>query len=201
MKKMFFIFPLLSFLKGSSQDSLNEYLLYSKLRFDYDTTHFMRIEKKKQGYLFVFPADTVYMYKIDSAGLRSDTIPLISQSIYGPYKFRKKGNRILFRDASRSKKYNDLYELSNREFSAPDLFSTATDSYNIRATLLNPDTLLIVGNKKFFCFKYLQIVRYAGITYRTIYIDKKTFLPIRIDYYDDKALKYLNEEVFLLIDK
>jgi len=81
------------------------------------------------------------------------------------------------------------------------LFSTATDSYNIRATLLNADTFLIVGNKKYFCFKYFQIVDYGSKIYRTIYIDKETFLPIRINYYDDKDLKYLNEEIFLLIDE
>src|SRR5688572_5585339 len=166
MKTMLLIFLLVSFFRGFSQDSLNGYLLYSKLRFDYDTTLFMKIDKTKQGYLFVFPAHTINMYKIDSAGLISDTIPLISQSIYGPYKFRKKGNRILFRDASRSKKYSVLYEISNREFSAPDLFSTATDSYNIRATLLNADTFLIVGNKKYFCFKYFQIVDYGSKIYR-----------------------------------
>ena len=122
----------------------------------------------------------------------------INQSIYGPYEFYKKKNRILFMNVERNKKYQLLYELNSKEFYAPNLFSSNADTYDYLTSLLDSNASLDVGDKRFPCFKYLQAFSDRPKLYRVIFIDKKTFLPIRINYYDDKDQKILTKEIFLL---
>ena len=174
--------------------------LYSKKENNNDTTYAFSVVKQKEGYLFVFPEDTTVAYKqINQHGLRFDTILLRTQSSFGPYKFIRQGKKILFKDISRAKRFEDLYEIKGIEFYSPELFSTNTDSYNILTQMLDSNSVVQIGANRVVCFKYLQILDYHyKKTYRVLYINKKSLLPYRLEYYNDSTLKTLLREVFVL---
>ena len=105
----------------------------------------------------------------------------------------------MFKDLSKSQKLFDLYNVNYEKFLAPDLFSTSTDSYNIATTLLDSNCVIFSGNNTVKCYKYLQVIegRFDNM-YRVIYVGKKNLLPCRIENYNDKELKRLLSEIFVM---
>ena len=179
-------------------DSIN--LFYTSLETG-DTTLFVIIKKTHQGALFVFPYEKgveYFTFRPDST-LEKHRLPG-SQSIYGPYKFKKRKNKIVFQDKNISKKYRDFYKLTDSLHLVPYLFSTSTDSYNIRNKLLDSNAVIDIGGISLKCFKFLQI-HYGHSQsydkyYRIVYIDKQSFLPFRIERYLDKECTWLKSVVF-----
>ena len=139
-----------------------------------------------------------YTYREDST-LEKHVIP-DSQSIFGPYKFKRIRAKILFQDKNSDKKYRDLYELSGQEHLSPNLFSSGTDSYSITTKLLDSNILLNINNINVPCFKFLQYTTgylHSSKYYNVLYINKNNFLPCRIESYFDKELKQVVSIIFM----
>jgi hypothetical protein len=167
-----------------------------------DTFYYCSVTKNDKGFSFVFPEITAQYYKLkDSATMTFDTIIQKRTSVFGPYVFLKKENKILFKDLNKSKKYHDLYSIADSEFLAPDLFSSSTNSYSILTKLLDSNTVLQAGSRNISCFRYLQAMEYHyNKEYRVIYIDKRSLLPYKFEYYVSKDLKNMSREIFTVID-
>lgn len=189
----------LSSLSAQKGDELFKF--YSKDFVKNDTTYCFSILKHNRVYKFVFP-ETVSSYFIlkDSFNMIFDTVSERRRSVFGPYIFFRRKNRIQFKDLSRSRKPADLYLIKyNEEFLAPDLFSTSTDSYNISTQLIDSSIVLKIGNNIFKCLKYLQIENYDNHRqYSIAFIDKRSLLPLKYEYYKDKELKQINNEIFAI---
>ena len=164
-----------------------------------DTTEFCIIVSDSQSHTFFFPEriDVTYQLK-DSINMVYDTIRERFVFSHGPYEFVKKDDKIMFKDLRRSKKLSELYDLNSEEFLAPNLFSTSTDSYDIPTTLVDRESVITVGRNSVKCYKFLQVMegRFDN-QYRLVYIEKKSFLPFRMEYYKDKELKKLLTEIFI----
>jgi len=192
------IFSLLSLRTLCQTQTLYSYQLGA---FGIDTSLFVTIQKGAHGISFIFPVQkgmAIYTIKNDTI-VESGRIP-DNQSIYGPYKFKKKKNKIVFQDKNISNKLRALYELIDSVHLCPYLFSTSTDSYIIKNKLVDKNATLNIGETKLDCFKFFQV--YSGhnpirdIYYRVLYLDKASLIPLRIENYDDKECKYLNSVVF-----
>jgi hypothetical protein len=175
---------------------------YEKVMNKADTSYYYSAIQNDKGYRFVFPELTSRYYKLkDSVKMLFDTIFVKTKSEVGPYKFLKRRNKILFKDVNRSKKFFDLYNISKDEFLAPNLLSSSTDSYEILTKLLDSNAVLRVGSQDVSCFKFLQKMVYDySKEYRLLYIDKKSLLPYKFEYYADKNLKNMVREVFAVIN-
>lgn len=188
----------------SAQKGKELFKFYSKDFGKNDTTYCFSIYKNSGAYKFIFP-ETVSSYFIlkDSVSMIYDTVSERRRSVFGPYIFFRKRNRIQFKDLSRSRKPADLYLIAyNEEFLAPDLFSSSTDSYNIMTQLIDSNIVLKIGNNKFNCFKFLQIEKYDNIRqYSVVLIDKGSLLPLKFEYYKDKELKQVSKEIFSVIPR
>ena len=166
-----------------------------------DTSLYLTIQKNNKDISFVFPAGEPHPYYT----LRSDSTweehPIPPDTpVFGPYKFKKAAEKILFQDKNVSSKYRDLYELSDKEYLSPDLFSSSTDSYTILTRLLDADALVSVGGSKVKCYKFSQLTtdHYSNYKYhRILYVDKVNLIPCRIEFYADKDCTILQTTVFI----
>ncbi|HEY6437843.1 MAG TPA: hypothetical protein VIY47_14730, partial [Ignavibacteriaceae bacterium] len=165
-----------------------------------DTTLFCTIMGNSKGYTFVLPEKiTEWYWLTDSLNNKIDTIKEKFAISYGPYIFAKKGRHIMFKDLNRSNKFSRLYNLDYKEFLAPSLFSTSTDSYSEVTSLLDPDCVIFDGADSIKCYKFLQVIkRRFDNLYKVIFIEKKSLLPYRMEYYDQKGLESLLTTVFAI---
>jgi len=189
--------------KSACGQAGEEILRYYSMRVDKaDTSYYCSVTKNNKGFSFVFPEIISKYYQLkDSAKMIFDTIIQKRTSVFGPYVFLKKRNKILFKDLNRSKRYQNLYSIGDNEFLAPDLFSSSTNSYSILTKLLDSNTVLQIGSRRMSCFRYLQAMEYHyKKEYRVIYIDKKSLLPYKFEYYDNKDLKNMIREIFTVIN-
>jgi hypothetical protein len=201
MKSLLMFFSLFTIISVNGQIDKEVLRYYKRDMNKIDTSYYFSVVQNDKGYRFVFPEVTSKYFKLkDTVKMIFDTIIVKTRSDHGPYKFLKKRNKILFKDVSRSNKYYDLYNISNKEFLAPDLFSL-TDSYSILTRLLDSDTVLRVGGQSISCFKYFQqMANDYGKEYRILYIDKKSLLPYKFEYYVDKDLGNMVREIFATIN-
>jgi len=165
-----------------------------------DTTHYFDIMKGKHGYTLLFHKDTTVYYKlVDTVNMKFDTVRMITQSSYGPYEYKKQGDRILFKEYRRDTAFRDLYLLTTEEYLAPNLFSSSSDSYTHTTKLLDQNAVLTGVNGKTACYKFLQTEMWYEnnhLSVRTLFISKSTLLPIRIVYYSDLTMKTVVQDIF-----
>lgn len=200
---MRFLFLLSLFISLTEKSSCQNksLILFRIVPGELDTALYLTVRQSPKGFLFEFPAvetQPLYILKKDSTfeKIQSEAY----QSVFGPYKFKWEKDKILFLDRKIGKKYRDLYELSNKEHLAPNLFSSNTDTYNIPTQLLDSTVSLMIGQNELPCFKFFQQVSghnpFNDKYYRIVYIDKATYLPYRIETYVDNKCQKLMSIIF-----
>lgn len=147
------------------------------------------IKQKANIYTIVYPSSNLSVIKSnENKEYYKDT------SRYGPYKFSKKDNIIKFSYFQDNKwVVNDLYLLQlDTTFLIPNIYSSSPDSYNTKCILADSSFPIIIKNKKYYFYKFMQITSYDGSSLReVVYINKKNFLPYKIEYYADNSFKEL----------
>ena len=166
MKIILLIFQILCFSQiVFGQEDNVIFKLYERNCQTNDTTEFCSIVGDSKGYKFVFPAKEMISYRLkDSLNKAYDTIKESFSSLYGPFVFVKRKGKIMFKDLSKSRKLFDLYNINYRQFLAPELFSSSTDSYNIFTNLLNSssatpfNTLYLLVGKCLFIHSFINLL-------------------------------------------
>lgn len=148
------------------------------------------IANLKGSYIFSFKADTAFVTYPDGG---ADTI--ISKSSFGPYKFKRKGRQVYLSYKSEGKWEENEYYLLQKDTSylIPDIFSTTPNSYNIICSLMDENSIVENGGINILSFKFFEIQKNNhGSSYRIVYVDKNTLLPIRMENYQDAEYKKLS---------
>jgi len=182
----------------STAQSSKDISLYSVKEGKIDTTLFCWISADKHGYYFHFPdvISTQFVAK-DFEKELVDTLIETRKIKFGPYLFKKQKNKIVFKDTLRNA-YFDLYNIFGEEFTAPDLFSSSLDSYNIPTRLINENCVIDSKRRSIKTFQFFQTLDYHNIKqYRIIFIDKKTLLPCRMEYYESEQLQKMTRVIFI----
>ncbi len=203
--KVFYVIGAILFLSNfsTSQENREAFKLYKIDHIRRDTTLFCTVIENLKSYSFVLPQRELVWYEVtDSLRHKYDTIreknPIIS---YGPYQFANRGQRIVFKDRSLSNKFRVLYYFDNKEYLAPDLFSTSTDSYSEITSFVDANGKVFFGKDSIRCYKFLQkIKRRFDYLYQILYIEKKTLLPFRMEIYEEKALRTLITTIYAYKD-
>lgn len=153
-----------------------------------------QITNKKDGYIFLFRADTSF---IEYQNGNKDTI--ISQPNYGPYRFKRRNQRVFISYKNEEKWEENEYFILKKDTSylIPDIFSTTLDTYNISCSLLDENSRIELNGKKISSFKFSEVQKsnHGTPSYKIVYVDKHTLLPLRIEYYQDKEYKILSSVV------
>jgi hypothetical protein len=185
------------FLTLTANSQVDSFHLYKIETNKADTSLFVTIVKSSMGYSFVFPRNVQYYYTLaDTSGLDKHVLDT-SRTIYGPYKFVKKNSQILFQDKNISTKFRDLYSVSNQNFLAPNLFSSSTDSYSIDCRLVDSNATVLIGRNAVSCYKFSEIQDWVySKSYSMLYIDKKTFLPVKIEGFTDYTYNHVSYKIF-----
>jgi hypothetical protein len=201
MKRLLLIHALFLLCREGSFSQNAVLHLYETAASKNDTSLYVTIQKANKGISFVFPVvegDNYYTLK-DSV-FEKHSFPS-HQTIFGPYSFKRTKDGILFQDKNTGNRYRGLYNFSEVEHLAPDLFSSATDSYNITTALLDSNATVPIEERSVSCYKFLQIITghnpIRDKTYRVLYIDKANLLPCRMEYYSDKERRKLEKTIFL----
>ncbi len=146
------------------------------------------ILKQYDSYTFILePEKKKILYKSGNSNFYEDSMR------YGPYKFKKNFDTIQFAlKLNDNWSYQDLYLLKpNQVFLVPDLFSTSIDSYNISCILIDSSYKIKIDTVYHSFYKFLE--RRDNLkSYRVVYLNKKEFLPFRIEYYSDKNFQVLS---------
>jgi hypothetical protein len=181
------------------QEDKESHVFYLKNYPEGDSSYYFSIVKGKNGFKFVFKENifTYYILK-DSVNLLFDTITERNTPEYGPYVLKLRGNKIIYKAIGRDKKFHDLYDLSGKEHLSPDLFSTS-NSYSILNQLSDSMVILNLNNQQINCYKFLQ--KRTGhnpldFRYSILYINKKTLLPCKFEYYVSCDLTQKKEEIY-----
>jgi len=101
---------------------------------------------------FIIVEDTKgYVFQFTNAGMDYDLTDTLKYILevkrhdisYGPYKFMRRGKKVLFKDVNNDKKFKDFYLLQSDEFLSPEIFSTPAESYNIPNSVKYRNALVI----------------------------------------------------------
>ena len=147
--------------------------------------------KVKNGvYLFSFKPDSSFVEYTEG---KKDTI--ITNKTFGPYRFSRKGKKLYIGIKNENKwMVQDYYLLKpDTTFLIPDIFSSNLDSYNISCTLLDYNIKVNLKDKSIPTFKFIENWRSnTKMFYRIVYVNSKSLLPVKIEYYTDKECKKIS---------
>lgn len=166
-----------------------------------DTVAHGGIVNKQGKYIFYFPETVFTRYIIrDTNTLALDTIIERHKREYGPFIFKKRRNKIVFKpDGARH--FSDLYNIDSKDFLTTD-FLSGSNSYSIPAKLLDANFEVVIKNYKIACYKYMLTMKYDNyVEYLLLYLDKKNLLPILYQYYSDNNFTLKTREIFGLYER
>ncbi len=202
MKIYIFIFLIISSAYANGQYERNVVWYYSTNILTGDTVFYCNVEKQKAGYSFNFPeiSDTIYIQS-DSTRLVYDTIIQKSNSRYGPFIFCKKNrSAIFFKNKAEHHKKWPLYYFKKNGFLAPELISSGSPSYSIVTKFDSDDCeIKLISGRVVRCYRFIQVMNYASYQkpeYKILYVDKKTLLPYRWEYFSEESLQTLVRVIF-----